>query len=79
MTGKTPPQHQAGQLQWHNIDYAIANQRGPRRSAACYRAKMFVTGHPPSQCGISFEMSFACWLSWEFASRLEYLPPQLSH
>ena len=44
MTGKTPPQHTAGQLQWHSVDHSFAIQKGPRRSTACPRAKIFVTG-----------------------------------
>lgn len=47
MTGKTRPQHRTGQIQWHNVDHSLAIQKGPRRSAASSRAKMFVTGQPP--------------------------------
>jgi hypothetical protein len=39
----------AGQLQWHDADHSLANQKGPRRSRTHYRAEMPVTGHQPEQ------------------------------
>jgi len=44
MIGKTLPRHPVGQLRWHAADHSLANQNGPRRSRAHYRAEMPVTG-----------------------------------